>query len=195
MQYEECGNGPINWANHVIDYTQEDFTETEKRYDHIFDTCVNHSLSACRRVSSPRGTYLIGRRTTTSVNAGHSGTCPKSVRVVTVREAEVLGVHCEIEQRGPEHHARPQATGRPVIAKRYRSSEVPEAIRYLKQGHARGKVVITFDRMDRSKHRAAPETALLASLRSRAVIAGFPRSLWRLGTMRDSVRFYEDLSV
>jgi len=53
-------------ADHVIDYTQEDFTQSGQRYDLILDQVANHSLSDCRRALSPRGTHLP--------NSGHSGT-------------------------------------------------------------------------------------------------------------------------
>ena len=45
-------------ADHVIDYSQDDFTKSMQRYDLIFDLVANHSLLACRRVMNPRGTYI-----------------------------------------------------------------------------------------------------------------------------------------
>jgi NADPH:quinone reductase-like Zn-dependent oxidoreductase len=53
-------------ADHVIDYTQEDFTQSGQRYDLILDQVANHSLSDCRRVLTPQGTHIP--------NSGHSGT-------------------------------------------------------------------------------------------------------------------------
>jgi NADPH:quinone reductase-like Zn-dependent oxidoreductase len=52
-------------ADHVIDYTQEDFTQSGQRYDLILDQVANHSLSDCRRALAPKGTHIP--------NSGHSG--------------------------------------------------------------------------------------------------------------------------
>ena len=74
-------------ADHVIDYTQEDFTQSGQRYDLMFDCMGNHSLSACRRVMSSEGNYVI---------VGGPGrwigpwTAAQSALVVTVREPEPL---------------------------------------------------------------------------------------------------------
>ena len=134
-------------ADQVIDYTQEDFTKSGQRYDLIFDCYASHPLSACRRVLNPRGVYVgIG----TPVNAGGIGilarliqmlllsrlTSQKLVTLVAKPSKEDLTVLQELMAAG-------KVT--PVIDKRYSLSEVREAIRYLEEGHARGKVVITVE--------------------------------------------------
>ena len=132
-------------ADHVIDYTQEDFTEGGKRYDLIFDTYVNHSLSACRRILNPKGLYiLVGgppRRWMIGILAPVLKALvlspfigQKFVMFIAKSRAEDLNMLREL-----------MATGKlkPVIDKRFSLSEVPEAIRYLEQRHAQGKVVIT----------------------------------------------------
>jgi NADPH:quinone reductase-like Zn-dependent oxidoreductase len=131
-------------ADQVIDYTQQDFTESGKRYDLIFDCFVNHPLSACRRALNRKGIYLM------------VGAPPKRWMVgmlAPVIKAVVFSPF--LSQKFVVYIARPSredlttmgelmACGKvkPVIDKRYKLSEVPEAIDYLEQRHTRGKVII-----------------------------------------------------
>jgi NADPH:quinone reductase-like Zn-dependent oxidoreductase len=78
-------------ADQVIDYTQEDFTKGTQRYDLMFDSVGNHSLSACRRLLNPKGIYIV--------NGGPNGQW-------TVREPEPGHVPNRTEQRGLDHSAR-----------------------------------------------------------------------------------------
>jgi NADPH:quinone reductase-like Zn-dependent oxidoreductase len=132
-------------ADRVIDYTQEDFTKGTRRYDLIFDCVGNHSLSACRRVLDPNGICVI---------AGG----PSKVWMVLTRALKALVLSWFVSQnfvmfiarRSKEdltimHDLMKAGKVTPVIDKRYRLSEVPDAIRYLEEGHARGKVVITLE--------------------------------------------------
>ncbi len=131
-------------ADRVIDYTQEDFTKSGQRYDLVFDSVGNHSLSACRRVLNRKGTYIVvggpdgrwlgplARLIKTLVLSPFVS--QNLVMFLARRSKEDLTVMRELMEAG-------KVT--PVIDKRYRLSEVPEAIRYLEEGHARGKVVIT----------------------------------------------------
>jgi NADPH:quinone reductase-like Zn-dependent oxidoreductase len=134
-------------ADHVIDYTQHDFTESGQRYDLIFDCYMNHSLSACRRVLNPKWTYMMvggpARRWTIGILAPVVKALvlspfvnQKFVVFIARSRKEDLVIMNEL-----------MATGKvtPVIDRRYRLSDVPEAIRYLEQRHARGKVVISFE--------------------------------------------------
>jgi len=132
-------------ADHVIDYTRQDFTESGKRYDLIFDCFVNHSLSACRRALNPQGIYLM------------VGAPPKRWMVdILAPVIKALVLSPFVSQKFVVYIARSSredlttmselmASGKvkPVIDKRYKLSEVPEAIQYLEQRHARGKVIIT----------------------------------------------------
>jgi NADPH:quinone reductase-like Zn-dependent oxidoreductase len=132
-------------ADQVIDYTQEDFTKSGQRYDLLFDCVGNHSLSASRRVLNPKGIcIMVGDRS----GRGISG--------VLARLIAALVLSWFVSQKLVTFLARPNkedltimrdlmATGKltPVIDRRYSLSEVPKAIRYLGEGHARGKVVIT----------------------------------------------------
>jgi NADPH:quinone reductase-like Zn-dependent oxidoreductase len=134
-------------ANRVIDYTQEDFTKGEQRYDLLFDNVGNHSLSACRRVLNPKGILVM-------VGA------PKDVRVIGLlaRLIGALVLSWFVSQKLVIFLARSNkedltivgelmATRKvtPVIDRRFSLSEVPEALRYLEEGHARGKVAITLE--------------------------------------------------
>lgn len=136
-------------ADHVIDYTKEDFTKNEQRYDVILDNVANHSLSECRRVLKPTGIYVLigGGGANEQGLLGGLGNALKAMvfsRFVSQKmgmmmadpsnkDLTILG---DMMQSGKV---------KPVIDRIYKLSEVPDAIRYLEQGHARGKVVITLD--------------------------------------------------
>jgi NADPH:quinone reductase-like Zn-dependent oxidoreductase len=128
-------------ADHVIDYTQEDFTQSGQRYDLILDNVASRSFSDLRRSLAPQGTIIP--------NSGHSG-------MGYVVKAYVLSWF--IRQQGGMFMAVPTnedlvvlkeliESGKvtPVIDGTYPLSEVPEAMRYLDEEHARGKVVITVE--------------------------------------------------
>jgi NADPH:quinone reductase-like Zn-dependent oxidoreductase len=133
-------------ADRVIDYTQENFTRAAERYDLVFDCAGTHSLRACRRVLNPSGIYImvggtVGRwlgPLARGINALiYSRFVSQSlVMFMTKRSKGDLATLCDLMTAG-------KVT--PVIDRRYRLSEVPESIRYLEEGHARGKVVITLD--------------------------------------------------
>jgi NADPH:quinone reductase-like Zn-dependent oxidoreductase len=132
-------------ADHVIDYTKEDFAEGEQRYDLILDIGGNSSLSRLRRVLTPRGTLVI-------VGGEGGGRWFGGVD----RQLRAMMLSPFVGQKllafvSPENHEDMMAlkelieSGKvmPVIDRTYPLSEVPEAIRYLQEGHAQGKVVIT----------------------------------------------------
>lgn len=134
-------------ADEVIDYTREDFTKGEKRYDLILDCAVNHSLSACRRVLYPKGRYVIVGAPDTRWMIGLLArplkalllsplVSQKFVMLVARLRKDDLTVLRELMEAG-------KVT--PVIDRLYGLSEAPEAIRYLEARHARGKVVITLE--------------------------------------------------
>jgi NADPH:quinone reductase-like Zn-dependent oxidoreductase len=131
-------------ADHVIDYTREDFTLGAKRYDLMLDLIGNHPLSKCRRVLAPNGTFVM--------LGGQSGRWVRPMDRVFktllsspfVSQRLVLGraVWSKDDLLVMQELL---ATGQvaTVIDRTYPLSQVPEAIRYLEEGHARGKVVIT----------------------------------------------------
>jgi NADPH:quinone reductase-like Zn-dependent oxidoreductase len=137
-------------ADHVIDYTKEDFTKGDQKYDVILDNVGNHSLSECRRVLTPNGIYvLIGGG---GVNEqGFVGVLGKALNAAVYSRFVKQKMGIMMADPSPKDLtllADMIQSGKikPVIDRTYKSlSEVPDAIRYLEQGHARGKVVITVD--------------------------------------------------
>jgi NADPH:quinone reductase-like Zn-dependent oxidoreductase len=132
-------------ADHVIDYTQEDFAEGDQRYDLILDIGGNSSLSRLRRALASRGTLVIvggegggrwlggtDRQLRAMMLSPFVG--QKLGTFVNKENHEDMLVLKELIEAG-------KVT--PIIDKTYSLAEVPEAIRYLEEGHARGKVVIT----------------------------------------------------
>src|SRR5881409_390564 len=137
-------------ADHVIDYTREDFTKGDQHYDVILDNVANHSLSECRRVLNPDGKYvLIGGG---GVNEGrwlgpgltHALNAMFLSKFVSQKMGMMLA---ELNQKDLTALADLMQSGKvtPVIDKTYTLGELPQAIEYLEQGHARGKVVIKVD--------------------------------------------------
>src|ERR1700757_1576802 len=137
-------------ADHVIDYTKEDFTKADQKYDVILDNVANHSLSECRRLLTANGIYvLIG-----------GGGANEQGWVGALGKARNAAVYARfVKQKMGMMMAQPSTKDltllaemvqagklKTVIDRSYKSlSEVPDAIRYLEEGHARGKVVITVD--------------------------------------------------
>jgi NADPH:quinone reductase-like Zn-dependent oxidoreductase len=130
-------------ADQVIDYTREDFAQTGQRYDVMLDLVGTRSLSDCRRALTPRGTYVIvgvkdmgrwlglGRQIKALLL---SPFVRQRMRVFVVRHnREDLGVLKELVEAGKLA---------PVIDRRFALSDVPDALRYQGEGHARGKIVI-----------------------------------------------------
>jgi NADPH:quinone reductase-like Zn-dependent oxidoreductase len=132
-------------ADHVIDYTKEDFTRKGQQYDLIFDTVGNLSVSDCQRALSPHGICSVAGFTTMSLllqvvllGAWVSKTGRKKIgRMETAKpNKKDLAVIKELLEAGNIV---------PVIDRTYRLSQVSEAIRYLETGRARGKVVIAVE--------------------------------------------------
>jgi NADPH:quinone reductase-like Zn-dependent oxidoreductase len=122
-------------AERVIDYTREDFTRGRQRYDLILDAFGTRSLSGCRRVLAPGGTYVVVGGPLAVVKAlALSRFVREKLVVVTasVKVKDLMALKGLIEA----------GKVTPVIDRRYPLSEAPAAIRYLEEGHARGKVVL-----------------------------------------------------
>jgi NADPH:quinone reductase-like Zn-dependent oxidoreductase len=136
-------------ADQVIDYTKEDFTKSGQHYDVILDNVANHSLSEFRRVLNPNGKYvMIGGG---GVNEqGFIGLLARPFKAMVLSKfvTQKMGMMmADANQKDLTILADMMQSGtvKPVIDRTYKLSEVPEAIRYLEQGHARGKVVITIE--------------------------------------------------
>jgi NADPH:quinone reductase-like Zn-dependent oxidoreductase len=130
-------------ADRVFDYTQEDFTRGAQRYDLILDCVGNHSLPACRRVLNPKGIYaMVGGQ-----GGQWLGPLPRVLKALVwswFSSRKLVLVLARVSKEDLALLRELMASGKvtPVIDRRYSLREVPEAIRYLEAGHARGKVVI-----------------------------------------------------
>jgi NADPH:quinone reductase-like Zn-dependent oxidoreductase len=129
-------------ADHVLDYTRDDYTELGQRYDRILDMAAYHSMGDVRRALTPTGGY-------TAIGGS----------LVNVFGAMLVGVPMRLagKQRAGLPVWKPfraedvvvlsrmlvDGTIKPIIDKRYPLADVPDALRYADDGHARGKVVIT----------------------------------------------------
>jgi NADPH:quinone reductase-like Zn-dependent oxidoreductase len=123
-------------ADHVIDYTQEDFTQTGQRYDLIFDAVGNRSVSDLRRALRPNGICAVAGFTSLSRLFQVMFMGGKEIGLMETAKGnkkDLLFIK-ELLEAGKVI---------PVIDRMYPLQEVPEAIRYLEAGHARGKVIVT----------------------------------------------------
>jgi NADPH:quinone reductase-like Zn-dependent oxidoreductase len=142
-------------ADHVIDYTQEDFTKNGKQYDLILDVVAYRSVFAYRRALRPNGRYfMVGGSVATIFQILLLGSWMRSkkTRVLAVypnpKDLVVITELCEAGKVVP------------IIDRRYPLREVALALRYLGEGHAKGKVVITVEQNDKPEqspeHSSAP---------------------------------------
>ncbi|UCH24953.1 MAG: NAD(P)-dependent alcohol dehydrogenase [Trueperaceae bacterium] len=129
-------------ADHVVDYTKEDFTQSGQIYDLILDVVGNLSAADCRRVLAPKGIFvvigfkamsllfkLMFQATVASVTGGQ-----KVALMNATANQRDLGVLKGLIEAGEV---------KPVIDRRYGFDQIPEALGYVEEGHSRGKVVIT----------------------------------------------------
>ena len=136
-------------ADHVIDYTKEDFTKTDQPYDVIIDNVGNRSLSECRRALKPKGILvLVGGGGANE--QGIIGPMAKPIKAMLLSpfvSQKVGMILAELNHDDLAFLADLMQSGKlkAVIDRTYKLSDVPEAIKYVEQGHARGKVVITAD--------------------------------------------------
>jgi NADPH:quinone reductase-like Zn-dependent oxidoreductase len=124
-------------ADQVIDYTLEDFTKTAQGYDLIFDAVRKRSFSECRRALGPQGIVVTTEVSPSLLLRGLWVSITGSQKLVAMLaqpDQKDLAYLIELVEAGKV---------KPVIDRSYTLSEVPDAIRYIGKGHARGKVVIT----------------------------------------------------
>jgi len=131
-------------ADHIIDYTKEDFTRSPQRYDLIYAVNGYHSLRAYQRALCPQGVYVCAGGTMPQIFEGMllgslmSKNGGKQMRFMGVAKIN----HKDLVTLGELLEAGRIA---PVIDTRYPLSKTPEAIRYVEEKHAQGKVVITVE--------------------------------------------------
>jgi NADPH:quinone reductase-like Zn-dependent oxidoreductase len=141
-----CSTGNLDMArvigaDHVIDYTKEDFTQNGQSYDLILAANGYHPISGYKRALSPRGTYVMtggsGAQMAQAVFLGPwismTGAKKMGNMMAKSNQKDLLFLK-ELIEAGKI---------KPVIDRRYPLNETARAIRYLEEGHARGKVVIT----------------------------------------------------
>jgi NADPH:quinone reductase-like Zn-dependent oxidoreductase len=134
-------------ADRVIDYTREDFTEDAERYDLLFDAVGNRSLAGCRRVLKPKGILVMAGAPRDASVASLLGGLLAAILLSVFVSHKLVPFIAKVNQDDLNILSDLMATGKvvPVIDRRYRLNDVPEALRYSEGGHARGKVVITME--------------------------------------------------
>ena len=133
-------------ADHIIDYTREDYTESGKQYDLIIDMVGNHSLMANKRVLKPEGIFVI-------VGGGKGnwlGPLMNPIKALMLSpfvSQEFVLLLADLSKDDLAILGDLMKTGKvnPVIDRRYRLSDVPVAIRYSEEGHAQGKIIIDME--------------------------------------------------
>ena len=143
-----CSRGNLDMArslgaDHVIDYTKEDFTQNEQRYDLILAVNGYHPISAYKRALAPKGIYVMAGGSAAQIfqavllGSWMSRTGGKKLRAVAAKPNQKdLVLMKELLEAGKVV---------PVIDRRYPLSEAAEALRYVGEGHAKGKVVIALE--------------------------------------------------
>jgi NADPH:quinone reductase-like Zn-dependent oxidoreductase len=134
-------------ADHVIDYTKEDFTKREERYDLVFDNVNNHSFSERRRLLNPGGICVLAGIGSAGLHKGQlgriAGTFAASFRSRFIDQKFERYI-TRNDQADLKFLSDLMAEGKvtPFVEKTYPFAETAEALRYFEQGHARGKLVI-----------------------------------------------------
>ena len=121
-------------ADKVIDYTQEDFTHKKEKYDLIFDTVAKRSFSECKPVLKSNGKYVTTAFSPGLVLKGKLGRGDKKMipYVANPAKSDLIFLKDLLEA----------GKLKPVIDRCYTLEQVPDAIRYLEEGHVKGKLVI-----------------------------------------------------
>ena len=135
-------------ADHVIDYTKEDFTKNGQQYDLVFAANGYHSLSAYKRALTPKGIYVMAGGTMAQIfqsmlmGSMMSETGGRKMGGVRAKQSQndLVSIK-DLFEAGKV---------KSVIDRRYPLSEAAEALRYLGEGHARGKIVITLENGDKT---------------------------------------------
>ena len=141
-------------ADHVIDYTKEDFTKNGQRYDLIVDTASSHSISTYKRILNPNGTFvlvgmrdkIIRRLISFIIRARLSRGDKKFLFFVAKGNQEDFVTLKELMEAGKIM---------PAIDRRYSLGETAQAVRYFEEGRTRGKIVITMDNNDKPSRSAS----------------------------------------
>ena len=134
-------------ADHVIDYTREDFTQGSQRYDLILDNVGTHSLLEYKRVMNPGGRFVLIGSTTPGNWFGWLSKPIQAWLLSPFTSQKFSMIFADLKQEDLGQLAALMQSGKltPVIDRTYKLSESAEALRYLEKGHARGKVVVALE--------------------------------------------------
>jgi NADPH:quinone reductase-like Zn-dependent oxidoreductase len=137
-------------ADHVIDYTQDDFTGSAQRYDLILDMAGSRSLTACRRALNPKGVYVSS---TGEPDRRWVGSIPRLIKAILLSPfvSQKMTFLAAKQTRSDLVVLRDLVEAgevTPVIDRTYGLSEVPEALAHFGKGHVQGRVVITVSHTD-----------------------------------------------
>jgi NADPH:quinone reductase-like Zn-dependent oxidoreductase len=142
-------------ADHVIDYTKEDFTKSGQRYDLILAANGYHWISDYRRALGPKGTYVMtGGSMAQLFQASLLGrwmsrSGGKKMGLLSTKASQKdLGLLKGLMEAGKVV---------PFVERRYSLGQTAEAVRYVEEGHAQGKVVMTLEHDEKMQQRAAPD--------------------------------------
>ena len=131
-------------ADHVIDYTEEDFAESGKRYDLIFQLAGTRSASDCRRSLTSKGTLVLASGESGGRWIGAVGRIIRALLLSPFVSQKLASFTVKPNSKDLQTLKELVEAGKvtPVIDRTHSLTEVPEAIRYLEEGHTQGKVVI-----------------------------------------------------
>jgi NADPH:quinone reductase-like Zn-dependent oxidoreductase len=133
-------------ADHVIDYTKEDFAKSGEHYDVILDNVPNHTLAECRAILTPEGKYVMigGGGPNDNRWVGPFGRVIHALLLKPFVKQQLGMMMANSNADDLTFLASLMEAGKvkPVIDRTYKLDQIPDAIRYIEQGHARGKVVI-----------------------------------------------------
>jgi NADPH:quinone reductase-like Zn-dependent oxidoreductase len=134
-------------ADHVIDYTREDFTKGDQRYDLILDNVGTHSLLQYRRVLNPKGKYVMIGSTSVGNWFGFLAVPIEGLVLSPFVSQKFSMILAELNKEDLATLGSLMESGKmtPVIDRTYKLTDAAEALRYLEKGHARGKVVVTVE--------------------------------------------------
>jgi NADPH:quinone reductase-like Zn-dependent oxidoreductase len=137
-------------ADHVIDYTKEDFTKGDPKYDVLLDNVgTTHSLSECRHVLTPNGRYvLVGGGGAAEQGFFGALKLPIKAMIYSKFVNQKMGMMmAQLKQTDLQWFAEQMQNGKlkSVIDRTYKLDEIQQAVAYVEQGHARGKVIVTMD--------------------------------------------------
>lgn len=132
-------------ADDVVDYTKEDFTGGVQRYDVILDTIGNHPLSRVKRAMEPDGTFVAIGKSEMGDWIGPLSFLASLIATSSIGRHKMVPLLAKVKQADLEVLAGMLESGQitPVVDRQYELADVADAIRYIEEGHARGKVTIT----------------------------------------------------